>query len=69
MALPKRRHSHARTAQKRAHLALAVPRYVVCAKCEAPVMPHNVCRKCGSYQGRQVLKIRERKSKKDQRRK
>jgi hypothetical protein len=32
-------------------------------------MPHNVCRKCGSYQGRQVLKIRERKGKKDQRRK
>ena len=27
-------------------------------------MPHNACRKCGYYQGRQVLTIRERKGKK-----
>ena len=64
MALPKRRHSRARTRQKRAHLRLSVPRYVLCPKCEAPIMPHNVCRKCGAYKGRQVLTIRERKSKK-----
>ena len=41
-----------------------MPQYILCPKCEEPLMPHNVCRKCGSYKGEQVLTIRERKSKK-----
>jgi len=61
MAQPKRKHSHARTRQRRAHLNLTVPQYSLCPKCEEPVRPHNACRKCGVYQGRQVLTIRERK--------
>jgi large subunit ribosomal protein L32 len=68
MALPKRRHSHSRTRQIRQHLKLSVPRFATCPKCEAPVMPHNVCRKCGAYGGEQVLTIRERKGKKGERR-
>jgi len=64
MAQPKRKHSHARTRQRRAHLNLPTPRYALCPKCEEPVSPHNVCRKCGFYRGRQVLTIRERKGKK-----
>ena len=43
---------------------MTTPRYTLCPNCEAPVMPHNACRKCGYYQGRQVLTIRERKGKK-----
>ncbi len=64
MALPKRKHSRQRTRQKRAHLNLTAPQYALCPNCEAPVLPHNACRKCGYYQGRQVLTIRERKGKK-----
>jgi large subunit ribosomal protein L32 len=64
MGLPKRKHSHSRTRQRRAHLNLPTPQVAVCPKCEAPVLPHNACRKCGSYQGRQVMTIRERKAKK-----
>ncbi|MGQ9729958.1 MAG: 50S ribosomal protein L32 [Candidatus Zipacnadales bacterium] len=68
MALPKRRHSRARVRQKRAHWKLAMPTVVACPKCEAPILPHTLCRKCGSYNGRQVLKVRERKGKKSDRR-
>ena len=64
MALPKRRHSRGRTRRKRAHLNLSAPNVTTCPQCDAPVMPHNLCRKCGYYQGRQVLRIRERKSSK-----
>lgn len=27
------------------------------AGCGAPCLPHRVCKKCGSYNGRQVIKI------------
>ncbi|HJN15416.1 MAG TPA: 50S ribosomal protein L32 [Armatimonadota bacterium] len=63
MALPKRRHSRGRTRRKRAHLNLTAPNVAKCSNCEEPLMPHNACRKCGFYQGRQVLTIRERKGK------
>lgn len=27
------------------------------AQCGAPCLPHRVCKKCGSYNGRQVMNI------------
>lgn len=66
MALPKRRHSKSRTRRKRAHLNLKAPNWTTCSQCDAPVMPHNACRKCGYYQGRQVMTIRERKAAKSE---
>jgi len=55
MPNPKRRHSKARTRQRRAHDALRAPQTIVCPQCQEPTMPHRVCPKCGFYKGRQVV--------------
>jgi large subunit ribosomal protein L32 len=28
-----------------------------CPKCKKPVQPHHACKFCGTYAGRQVLKV------------
>lgn len=59
MALPKRRHSHARTRRRRAHDALLGPTVSTCASCGEPKLPHRLCSGCGSYKGRSVVKLQE----------
>ncbi|MCS7238556.1 MAG: 50S ribosomal protein L32 [Thermoguttaceae bacterium] len=54
MAVPKRRHSNARTGSRRAHDALKPKQLVLCGKCSKPTLPHRVCPNCGYYMGRTV---------------
>lgn len=63
MALPKRRHSNARTRKRRAHDALANPTLNKCKNCGAFKLPHRVCPKCGYYNGVQVVVKKEKKKK------
>jgi large subunit ribosomal protein L32 len=55
MALPKRRHSRARTLKKRAHDALTVKGVSSCPRCDAVKEPHRVCANCGHYAGNEVI--------------
>jgi large subunit ribosomal protein L32 len=57
MALPKRRHSHARTRLRRAHDFLTAPTVSTCASCGEPKLPHRLCSGCGSYKGRAVIQM------------
>jgi large subunit ribosomal protein L32 len=59
MALPKRRHSHSRTRTRRAHDALVAPTVSTCSDCGEPKLPHRLCSGCGSYKGRNVVKLQE----------
>jgi large subunit ribosomal protein L32 len=59
MGLPKRKVSHARQGDRRAHLALTVPALVECRYCHEMKQPHHVCPSCGKYRGRQVLEIKK----------
>ena len=59
MANPKRRHSKARTAKRRAHDALEPIGLSRCPQCHEPQVPHRVCPHCGYYKGRQVKAIKE----------
>lgn len=59
MPNPKRRHSKARTRTRRAHDALSVPQSSACPNCQEPRMPHRACSKCGYYNGRQVMDVKE----------
>jgi len=34
-----------------------------CPACGEPCLPHRVCKSCGTYDGRQVLTIKEKKAK------
>lgn len=58
MAVPKSKISRQRRDKRRsAHWKLDVPGLVKCPKCGELVMPHRVCRSCGTYKGREVLKV------------
>jgi len=59
MAVPKRRHSNARTGSRRAHDALKAKQLSYCPKCSTAVPTHRVCPKCGYYQGRTLVDIEE----------
>ena len=59
MGVPKRRVSHARKGERRAHLALSVPELVECDHCHEKKLPHHVCPNCGWYQGRQAIEIKQ----------
>ena len=59
MANPKRRHSKARTAKRRAHHALAAVGLGECPQCHEPKPSHRVCPHCGYYKGRQVKPVKE----------
>jgi len=54
MALPKRRKSHARVRTRRQHWRAAPVTRTVCAHCDAAILPHRACDKCGYYNGRLV---------------
>ena len=59
MANPKRRHSKARTAKRRAHDALTPTHLGECPQCHEPTLPHHVCPHCGYYRGRQVKAVKD----------
>lgn len=51
---PKRRHSKARKRTRRASINLKGAGFVVCSNCRQPTLPHQVCKNCGFYGGKQV---------------
>lgn len=59
MANPKRKWSKARTARHRSLWKLEVPCLVTCPQCHTLKMPHKVCKSCGFYKGREVVKMTE----------
>jgi large subunit ribosomal protein L32 len=59
MPNPKRRHSKARTSNRRAHDFLTAHSASECPNCHEKKMPHRVCPKCGYYKGREVMEVKE----------
>ena len=59
MPNPKRRHSHARQAKRRAHDFLRGVELVACPQCREKKLPHHACPKCGYYKGRRVTEVEE----------
>ena len=56
MANPKRRHSKARTATRRAtYKVRALPTTNECGNCGSPKLLHRACPTCGHYRGRAVV--------------
>lgn len=56
MAVPKRKTSKARRDKRRANWKLTLPGMVKCPKCQEFKLPHRVCKACGYYDGKEVLK-------------
>lgn len=57
MGTPKQRHNRGRTGRRRSHHALGVIKLVKCPKCNSAILPHHMCKVCGTYAGRSVLVI------------
>lgn len=59
MPNPKRRHSHSRTRQRRAHDALKTPQFYLDKDSGEAKVPHRVDAKTGIYKGRQIIDVKE----------
>ena len=58
MAVPKGKVSKARRDKRRSVVwKLDMPGLAKCPKCGELRMPHRVCKACGTYNGREVLKV------------
>ena len=53
---PKNKSSKARRDSRRANWKMSVPSLSKCSKCGALVMPHRVCKACGAYNKKEVVK-------------
>ncbi|MCL2696258.1 MAG: 50S ribosomal protein L32 [Clostridiales bacterium] len=64
MAVPKRKTSKAKRDQRRAsNFKLEQPNLTECPQCHELKPSHIVCKKCGYYDGKQVIDMEEKKSK------
>ncbi len=62
MAVPKRKQSSARQNRRRSNVwRMSAPVLVRCPNCGEWKLPHRVCRNCGYYKGREVIKIAAKK--------
>lgn len=58
MAVPKRKHSKARRDKRRSNVwKIQAPALMKCPQCGEFKIPHRVCKACGYYKGREVIKI------------
>ena len=57
MAVPKKKVSSARRDKRRSNNSkLEMPGMVKCPKCGEYVLAHRVCKACGSYDGKEIIK-------------
>lgn len=61
-ALPKKRVSHSRQGNRRAHHKVQIPQLTVCKQCGRARRAHHACPNCGTYRGRQVLTLKSSRS-------
>lgn len=59
MAVPFRKTSKTRKRMRRTHYKIAANTVTKCPTCGADVKPHRVCKKCGSYKGKEVVSKNE----------
>ncbi len=59
MALPKRKTSKSKRNMRRSHDHLSSPGLSTCPQCGEPKLPHHACNSCGTYKGKEVLKVEE----------
>ncbi|MBO7515868.1 MAG: 50S ribosomal protein L32 [Lachnospiraceae bacterium] len=52
---PKNKTSKARRDKRRANWKMSAPTLVKCSKCGALMMPHRVCKACGSYNKKEII--------------
>ena len=54
---PKGKISKARRNKRRANWKMSAPTLVKCSKCGELMMPHRVCKNCGSYNQKEIVAV------------
>ena len=57
--VPKRKTSKQRKRIRNSHSALQMQNYVMCQECGEKIDQHRVCKYCGFYKGKQVIKTKQ----------
>ncbi len=58
MPVPKRKLSRKRRDQRSANKGIKPKAIAGCQTCQAPTMPHQICKECGYYKGTKVLRTK-----------
>lgn len=58
MGLPSKRRTKTSKRDRSSHFALKPKQLGSCPKCGKPVLPHRACSICGTYKGKEVIKIK-----------
>ncbi|HEX5157207.1 MAG TPA: 50S ribosomal protein L32 [Ktedonobacterales bacterium] len=61
-ALPKKRQTNSRQGFRRQHHKIKIPQLKICPQCKQARLSHHACPNCGTYRGRQVIPVRERRA-------
>ena len=61
MAVPKRRTSKSVTRSRKANWKVAAPGLGECPQCHELKLAHRVCKNCGYYDGKEVIKAEDAK--------
>ncbi len=64
MGLPGHRRTSSDKRKRAAHFALSATAVNTCPKCGKAVRPHRACAFCGTYKGKQVVKVDKKLKKK-----
>ena len=56
MAVPFRKTSKQAKRKRRTHFKLALATLTTCSNCGATIKPHRVCRECGYYKNKEIVK-------------
>lgn len=58
MAVPKNKISKSKSRSRYANWKISSPDLVECANCHELIKSHQVCPKCGYYDGKQVIQVK-----------
>ena len=67
MPLQRQRHTKSRRNKRRSHHALKKQNFAVCPKCGQTVLPHIVCKNCGTFKGKEVIDVLKKLTRKERR--
>ena len=59
MAVPKHKTSKSKRDKRRTHQKVEPLNLSKCSQCGEALLPHNACKACGYYKGREVIKNKE----------
>ena len=63
-----KRHTKGKRNRRRSHLALPKIFSTICSKCGKTVLPHHICAHCGFYDGKEVIDVMAKLTKKEKKR-